>query len=183
MFSIRARLFHLGTENQIYPKMAKFVTFVWKVLETWFWCLSPGFGTWEIHWDHCQTPQIDLSGQSRHLWSFWLIKIRYRGLKMAKFVTFVWKVLETWFWCLSPGFGTWKVTWGHCQTPQIDLNGQNGHFWSFCRSKLGTVNFSLESPRDLTLVSICRFVAMGNHLGPFLNNSVWPEFAFLTKWN
>ena len=106
MFSIRARLFHLGTENQIYPKMAKFVTFVWKVLETWFWCLSPGFGTWEIHWDHCQTPQIDLSCQNRHLWSFWLIKIRYRGLKMAKFVTFVWKVIETWFWCLSPGFGT-----------------------------------------------------------------------------
>ena len=131
MFSIRARLFHLGTENQIYPKMAKFVTFVWKVLETWFWCLSPGFGTWEIHWDHCQTPQIDLSCQNRHLWSFWLIKIRYRGLKMAKFVTFVWKVLETWFWCLSPGFGTWEIHWDHCQTPQIDLSGQSRHLWSF----------------------------------------------------
>ena len=136
MFSIRARLFHLGTENQIYPKMAKFVTFVWKVLETWFWCLSPGFGTWEIHWDHCQTPQIDLSCQNRHLWSFWLIKIRYRGLKMAKYVTFVWKVLETWFWCLSPGFGTWEIHWYHCKAPQIDLSGQSRHLWSFWLIKI-----------------------------------------------
>ena len=34
IFKSRARLFHLGTENQIYPKMTKFVTLVWKVLET-----------------------------------------------------------------------------------------------------------------------------------------------------
>ena len=178
MFSIRARLFHLGTENQIYPKMAKFVTFVWKVLETWFWCLSPGFGTWEIHWDHCQTPQIDLSCQNRHLWSFWLIKIRCRGLKMAKFVTFVWKVLETWFWCLSPGFGTWEIHWDHCQTPQIDLSGQSRHLWSFWLIKIRyrglkwqICKFCLVSRRDLILVSIHRFLPKGNHWGPSWDTS------------
>ena len=111
--------------------MTNFVTLVWKVLETWFWCLSPCFRPWEIHWDHCQTPQIDQSGQNGHFWSFWPIKISYMGLKMAKFVTFIWKVLEAWFWCLSPGFRTWEIHWDHFQTPQIHQSGQNGHFWSF----------------------------------------------------
>ena len=36
------------------------------MLEPWFWCLSPGFGPWEIQWDHFLTPQINLSG--RHFW-------------------------------------------------------------------------------------------------------------------
>ena len=158
MFSIRARLFHLGTENQIYPKMAKFVTFVWKVLETWFWCLSPCFGTWEIHWDHCQTPQIDLSCQNRHLWSFWLIKIRCRGLKMAKFVTFVWKLLETWFWCLSPGFGTWEIHWYHCQTPQIDLSGQSRHLWSFWLIKIRYRGLKMTMANPLCSVLFCQII-------------------------
>ena len=115
--------------------MAKFVTLVLNILEPWFWCLSPGFGPWESYWDHCQTPQIDLSGQNGHFWSFWPIKIRYRGLKMAKFVTFVWKVLETWFWCLSPGyyhgksFGTilrqlrlsWVAKWPFCLSKCVKI--------------------------------------------------------------
>ena len=119
------RLFQLGTEKLIYPKMTKFVTLVWKVLETWFWCLSPGFGSWEIHWDHCQTPQNDLSGQNGLFWSFRTIKIRFRGLKNTKIVTSVSKVLETWFWCLSQGFYSWEIIWDHFE---IDLSGQNGHF-------------------------------------------------------
>ena len=43
--------------------MVKSVTFVLGKLENLFWCLSPGFWAWEIHWDHFQTPQIVLSGQ------------------------------------------------------------------------------------------------------------------------
>ena len=48
---------------------------VLNMLETRFWCLSLGFGPWENHWDHFQTPQIGLSGQNGHLWPYGLAKI------------------------------------------------------------------------------------------------------------
>ena len=70
--------------------MPKFVTLVVSMLETCFWCLSPGFWVWEIHWDRFQTPQIDLSGQNGHFWPI-------RPVNMAKLVTFVLIMLETCF--------------------------------------------------------------------------------------
>ena len=54
--------------------MAKLVTLVLGVLLTWFWCVSPGFGPWETHWDHFQTPQNDLSGQNGHFSHLWPLK-------------------------------------------------------------------------------------------------------------
>ena len=44
--------------------MAKSITWVLNMLETLFWCLSLGFGAWEIDWDQFQIPQIGLSGQN-----------------------------------------------------------------------------------------------------------------------
>ena len=43
---------------------SEIVTLVLNMLETWFWCLSLGFGAWEIHWDYFQTPQMGPSGQN-----------------------------------------------------------------------------------------------------------------------
>ena len=99
------------------------------MLETWFWCLSPGFWAWEIHWDHFQTPQNDLSGRNGHFRPFMATHGHSNYHKMAKFVTLVLSMLETWFWCPSPGFWAWKIHWDHFQAPQIDLSGRNGHLW------------------------------------------------------
>ena len=79
-------------------KIAKLITLVLIMRETWFWCLSPGFWAWEIHWDHFQTPQIGLTGQI----------VIYGHLKygnMTKLITLVLIMWETWFWCLPPVFG------------------------------------------------------------------------------
>ena len=59
-----------------WDKMAKFVTLVLNMLETWFWWLSLGFWAWKIHWDHSQTSQVDLSGQNGCLWPLWPVKMR-----------------------------------------------------------------------------------------------------------
>ena len=50
------------------------------MLETWFWCLSPGFEAWEIHWVHFQTPQIDLALIWKWPFVFWPVKMRKNGL-------------------------------------------------------------------------------------------------------
>ena len=105
-------------------KMAKLVTLVLSMIETWFWCLSPDFGAWEIHWDHFQTPQNNPSGQNGTFWPFMATQIT---IKKAKLVTLVLSMLET--WCLFPGFVAWEILCDHFQKPQNDLSGQSGHLW------------------------------------------------------
>ena len=61
-------------------------------------------------------------------WPFWAI---LAWSKLAKIVTWVQSMLQTWFWCLSPGFWAWEIDWDHFRTHQIDLSGQNGHFGQF----------------------------------------------------
>ena len=109
---------------------------------------------------------------------------------MAKSVTLVLNVLDTLFWCLSLGFGAWEIHWDHFQTPHIGLSGQNGHLWPFwvSQNKLenGNIyNFGSEHARDLILVSIPRFWAMGNSLGLFSDTSdlpEWPKRPFVALW-
>ena len=43
---------------------------------------------------------------------------------MGIFVIFLLGKLETWFWCQTPCFLAWGITWDHFQTPQICLGGQ-----------------------------------------------------------
>ena len=66
--------------------MPKFVTLVVSMLETCFWCLSPGFWVWEIHWDRFQTPQIG------HFWSFLANSASHNAINMPKLVL---SMLET----------------------------------------------------------------------------------------
>ena len=54
----------------------------------------------------------------------------HNAINMPKFVTFVLSMLETCFWCLSPGVWASEIHWDHFQTPQINLSSQNGQFWS-----------------------------------------------------
>ena len=64
------------------------------------WCLFPGFWTWEIDWDHFQTPQIDLSGQNGHFGQFW------PGLN--------WPKLQLGFRaCYRLDFGVYPEVFGH----------------------------------------------------------------------
>ena len=53
--------------------------------------VSPGFWALEIHWDHFQIPQIDLSAQMAFCGHFGQLKCG----KMAKFVSFILSMLET----------------------------------------------------------------------------------------
>ena len=102
--------------------MAKFVTWVLNMLETWFWCLALGFWAWEIHWDHFQTSQIDLRGHNGHLWPlkiWWNGQICNLGSDHDRDLM-VLNMLETWFWCLSQGCWAWEIHWDNFQTPQID---------------------------------------------------------------
>ena len=73
--AILAEFGYLADFGGLYTYLAEFVTFVLNMLETWFWCLYPGFWAWEIHWDHFQTPQISLSGQIVIYGRFWPPKI------------------------------------------------------------------------------------------------------------
>ena len=45
-----------------------------------------------------------------------------------------------------------------------------------------TYNFSSDHARDVILVSISRFLGMGNPLGPFSNASDWPEWPNRHLW-
>ena len=33
------------------------VTLLLAILDTWFWCLTPGFWVWGIIWDHFREPE------------------------------------------------------------------------------------------------------------------------------
>ena len=68
------------------------------MLETWFLCLSPGFGVWVIIWDHLRltwVAKMSIWGQNNTPW----------------IITLVWKVS--------------LVMENHFQTAQTDLIGQN----------------------------------------------------------
>ena len=108
---------------------------------------------------------------------FWAILARS---KLAKIITWVQSMLQIWFSCLSLGFWAWKIDWDHFQTPQINLSGQNGHFGNFGQVWIGqNCNLGSEHATDLILVSIPRFLGMGNRLRPFLDTPDWPEWP---KW-
>ena len=70
-------------------------------------------------------------------------------------------MLETRFWCLSLGFGPWENHWDHFQTPQISLSGQIPIF-GHMRYDGQTSNFIAEHARNLILVSIPKFIGIGN---------------------
>ena len=97
------------------------------MLNTCFWCVSPGFRAWEIHCDRFRTPQINLSGQMAK-WTFLAISATQN---MAKIVTLVLNMPETCFWCLSPGFWEWKIHWYHFQTLEIDIRLTLVAKWTF----------------------------------------------------
>ena len=102
--------------------------------------------------------------------------------ELAKIVTWVQSMLQTWFWCLSPGFWTWAIIWNHFQTPQSDLSCLNGHLWPKWGGGANhplNRNFGTKSATDFILVSILRFLAIENHFGPLSDTSDWPE---LPKW-
>ena len=100
--------------------------------------------------------------------------------RTAKFVTLVLRMLETWFWCLSPGFGVWEILCDHFQKPQNDLRGQSGHLWPLKLPLHGqTCNFGFEHGRNEILVYIPGFWGMANSLGPFSDTSDWPAWP---KW-
>ena len=143
------------------------------MLGTWFWCLSPGFWAWEIDWDHFQTHQIDLSGQNGHFGNFGQVWIGQNCNLGSEHTTDL-------IWCLFPGFWTWEIDWDHFQTPQIDLSDQNGHFGQFwpCLN-WPKLNLGSEHATDLILVSIPRFLGMGNWLRAFPGvPPPWSQFHF-----
>ena len=103
--------------------MAKLVSMVLSMLETCFWCLSPGCWAWEIDWDHFRPPQIGQSGRNGHFRPF-------MATQMAKLVIMVLSMLEMCFWCLSPGCWAWEIYWDHFQPPQIGQNDPWRPPWS-----------------------------------------------------
>ena len=122
--------------------MAKSVTLVLNMLETWFWCLTLGF------WDQRLASVAKMAicghfGVSPFSYTSDLPEYGHLGSgKMAKLVTLVLNMLVTWFWCLSLGFWLWEIHWDCFQTPQIGLSGQNGHF-EVSQSKIKWPNLQL----------------------------------------
>ena len=123
-------------------KLAEIVTWVQSMLQTWFWCLSPCFWTWEIYLDHFQTPQINLCGQNGHFGQFW------PGLN--------WPKLQLGFRaCYRLDFGVYPEVFGHgkliesisgCSPP--GASSTSSHFF-FAAGPAGSKNF-LISPGILT---------------------------------
>ena len=58
-----------------------------------------------------------------------------------------------------------------------------GWFWRTVHISGRICNFRSEHARDLILVSIPRFLGMGNPLGPFSNTSDWPEWPNRHLWS
>ena len=115
-------------------------------------------------------------------WPKWAFSVTY-GLsndhKMAKLVTLVLSMLETWFGCLFPGFVAWELL--HTHTSYSDW--PTWPKWPFMATQMTikwiNYNFGSEHARNVILVSIPRFCGMGNSLGPFSDTSDWPKWP---KW-
>ena len=101
----------------------------------------------------------------------------YIGPKRAYIVTFFLVMLDTWFWCLTPGFWVWKILWDHFPEPQIDLKVKNRVVGckrprTTTRGEIATLApNSTEHARNLILVSNPMVLGMENHLGPFTGAS------------
>ena len=115
-------------------------------------------------------------------WPKWAFSVTY-GLsndhKMAKLVTLVLSMLETWFGCLFPGFVAWELL--HTHTSYSDW--PTWPKWPFMATQMTikwiNYNFGSEHARNVILVSIPRFCGMGNSLGPFSDTSDWPKWPKL----
>ena len=89
------------------------------MLDTSFWCLTPGFLVLGIIWNHFREPEIDLKVKNRVEEA----KDNFRECN-SKF-----NMLWTWCWYPTLCFGVWGITWDHFCEPQIDLKVKNGVDW------------------------------------------------------
>ena len=90
--------------------------------------------------------------------------------KSAYIVTLLLVMLDTWVWCLTPGFWVWKIIWGHFQEPQMGLKVKNrveGLYEAKDNFKEWFCNFGSEHTRDLILMSQQMFLGSRNHLGSY----------------
>ena len=76
-------------------------------------------------WKHAPKFQF----QVRNSW-VWMVKksilVIFKNISsLTKSVTLLLDMLETWFWCQTPGFWVWGIIWDHFQKPQIDLKAKN----------------------------------------------------------